>query len=271
MTQRKRRVVASICACGSVVASFGFWTAVVSRSVLVEQERNFRQDRSLPAVWDGVVRTVGSALGGVADTLAEVATEQMHLAASAVQESAVPSEVLGGLVPSGDVIASDAGTSEFSQWNISFAYSLSIPHLDIRTPVLKPSMQYWTSREWDLLEKQMQVALNSGAVAYPHSVTPGERGSIIIAGHSSPPNLRAAQSAYGNVFARIPELRAGESIFLFVAGEKLEYKVRDSEVVSSAATEILRQQDRENILKIITCYPVGTTKDRIVVTAVLVE
>jgi len=264
MTQRQKRTVAYICACGSVVTSFGLWTAIVSRSLVI-YNTDISQERQRTEVWGGAIGTVGEFVESVAEVVANTVMDQVHLAASTVT---VPSEVIGGPA------ASSSGAEspfELSQWEINQAYTLSIPDLDVEVPVLIPSMRYWESREWNLLEKQMQVGLNYGAVAYPHSAEPGSKGSVIISGHSSPPSERAASSDFGRIFSHVPELKPGDVITISGEGQDKNYEIQSSVIVPPTATEILRQQEDESIMKIVTCYPIGTTKDRMVVTAKLME
>lgn len=156
-----------------------------------------------------------------------------------------------------------APPSELEQWGLIRAWSIAVPSLSIRAPVLLPSMQYWSTQAWDLLEEQMQVGLNHGTVAYPHSVNPGQNGTLIIAGHSSPPDARAEHSSYGSVFAKLPEIEIGEEIQI----QSVSYVVESKKIVSPAETSILQQQGDDSLVKLITCYPVGTTRDRMVITA----
>ena len=164
-----------------------------------------------------------------------------------------------------------AAAPELEKWELTRAWDISIPSLGVRAPVLLPSMRYWKGRAWDLLEEQMQVALNHGAVAYPHSSAPGESGSLIVAGHSSPPTKEAEQSMYGHLFASLPNLTIGETISVLKGGTPITYEVQEKVVVPPHMTSILEQQSDESVLKLITCYPVGTTRDRMIVVAKKVE
>ena len=160
---------------------------------------------------------------------------------------------------------------ELTAWHMQKAYTISIPAKQISVPVLMPSALFWNTRDWQQLEEQMQVGLRYGAVAYPHSVAPGAVGSIFLSGHSSPPNASVAESAYSSVFAAVPGLQAGDRIVLTANGITHTYTVVGDEVVLPTMTRILSQQSEQAILKLITCYPIGTTRERWVVTAVLDE
>lgn len=159
--------------------------------------------------------------------------------------------------------------SELSQWEIQEYALLSIPSLSIRSPVLLPSRRYWDAHDWETLERQMQVGLLYGAVSYPLAVDPGELGTIVIAGHSSPPDNRARESRFGSLFAILPQIGKGSRILLRTGSRSAEYVVTGTAVVPAGDTAILAQQKDESLLRLMTCYPVGSTKERFVVTAKL--
>lgn len=171
-----------------------------------------------------------------------------------------------------DPSATSSSENELTQWQIRKAWGISIPSLGIRAPVYMPSMKFWSAKSWDMLEEQMQVGLRYGTVAYPHSVTPGAEGSLIIAGHSSPPSQREADTVFSRIFAALPSLRAGDAISVYDGAKTVQYVVDSSVVVSPEETSILEQSPGNgSVLKLITCYPVGTTRSRLLVTARLAE
>lgn len=156
-------------------------------------------------------------------------------------------------------------------WEVERKYALSIPSLDVYAPVMVPSKLFWDVQQWDLFERQMQVAMKQGVVAYPHSVQPGEDGVLVIAGHSSPPGETSTQNLYGKVFESLPNLADGDEIILRNEGADVTYVVRSSHVVPVDDTSVLAQTGGKGILKIITCFPIGTTKERLVITAEMSE
>lgn len=164
-----------------------------------------------------------------------------------------------------------APPNELEQWELKRAWNIAVPSLGIRAPVMLPSLKYWSSQAWDLMEEQMQVGLNHGTVAYPHSSRPGGDGSLIIAGHSSPPTVAAEQSNFGNVFAKLPDIAVGEDITVSTSAAPIRYRVEEKIIVSPTVTSILEQQYDESVLKLITCYPVGTTKNRMIIIAKKVQ
>lgn len=154
-----------------------------------------------------------------------------------------------------------------NEWELKQAYTLSIPRLELQAPVLLPSLKYWQAKNWDLLEEQMQIGMSQGLVAYPHSTAPSDKGALIVAGHSSPPDERAAKSPFGSIFSRLPELEVGDEISVMQNGRQVIFAIESKVVVPPSATKLLEQQNTDNILKLITCFPIGTTKDRMIITA----
>lgn len=251
MTQTKKCTYAFIVASLSCMASVLLWTiyienCIVSRMVLPQDD-----------LWQGTITHTN--YGNT--TPSHAAAPEIEIFDSPPVQALVLQEDNQSLnkVPS--------GKRELGSWQIALMYELEIPKIQVQAPVYLPSGQFWNTQKWSLLEEQMQVGLVHGTVAYPHSINAGEQGSLIIAGHSSPPNERAKESIFGSIFSRLPELEIGDEIRVLKDGKPVIYAVESSEVVAPSATEILEQQSDESLLKIITCYPVGTTTNRLVVTA----
>lgn len=160
--------------------------------------------------------------------------------------------------------------TDLQGWELRKAYAVSIPALGIRAPVLLPSRTYWDKQEWARLEEQMQAGMLHGVVAYPHSNRPGAGGSLFIAGHSSPPSEEAKVSAYGDVFEALSDIRIGTEITVIDGDERFTYVATDAFVVSASDTRILAPGYEDNALTLITCYPVGTARQRFVVKAKLI-
>ena len=251
----------------AVISSLVLWTSAIGKLPLpnISQEivskfDNFLMDFYAPSSQSQEV------------TVNEVTIEDLgtHFARS-TDETRIRASVTQHLESNSNAPIVHESASELEQWGIARAWSIAIPSLGIRAPVLLPSMKNWSSRAWDMLEEQMQVGLNHGAVAYPHSAGPGRKGNLIIAGHSSPPTKSARESEFGSLFAALPDIGVGEVISITTAGSPVSYRVIEKNIVSPQTTSILEQQQDESILKLITCYPVGTTRDRMIVLAEKIE
>lgn len=165
------------------------------------------------------------------------------------------------------LLASVTGTAmrsnkeDLKRWELTKSYALSIPSLAIKTPVYVPSRRYWDARAWDALETQMQSGLRFGAVTYP-----GIGDAPIIVGHSSPPSTDAPASPSMHVFERLPDIKTGDKIFLTGTDGSHSYTVTRTAITDPDDISVLRSAQR-NTLSLMTCYPVGTTDSRFIVTA----
>ena len=238
-----------IVATGSIALSFLLWTSVVT-TLYVQRFTPVSKSVSVIPLHAAGVNLQTQQLTIHANVQAQVTEQEVSKHAAAPKHPHSQAQ------------------KEMDQWELQSAYTLSIPSLHIHTPVYMPSRTFWNDQKWDMLEEQMQTGLRSGAVAYPHSVRPGSTGTTIVAGHSSPPTTEANAFGNGHLFAQLPSISVGETVSVLSNGEYADYIVRNTEVVSPSQTSILQQQSTESVLKLITCYPVGTTQQRFVVTAV---
>ncbi len=118
-------------------------------------------------------------------------------------------------------------------------------------------------------ENMFQEALEGGVVHYPGTANPGQPGNVFIFGHSS--DYRYREGNYKKVFARLPELEAGDEVVLKdAAGTEFVYAVTEGKVVAADATQYLSQDtDGKKMLTLQTSYPVGTALKRYLVLAEL--
>lgn len=160
-----------------------------------------------------------------------------------------------------------------ASWGVALQTgTLSYDRLGVTAPIGKPSLLSWEQRNWRQLEDQLQFLLLNGVAAYPHSVLPGERGRLIIAGHSSPPTMEAIGSPYEQIFSTLPDAKIGDVITVRDAsGNEYTYVVTKTQIVPATYTQILLQDKKARELLLFTCYPVGTTRERFVVWAEMTE
>jgi|GEM_PF-1633231 len=263
MTVKQKRTLAYVLACSAIMASMVLWAQVVRSRLAADVSVEPAQISTLHPSAD--LERGGSSSSSLAEVSVLNAVPprtaplipSLHFAASSLSRSSI--------------VEQSPLDEELKQWEIREAFALSIPSLSVRAPVLLPSLRFWNARAWDQLERQMQVGLFSGLVAYPHSVAPGRLGTVIIAGHSSPPTDRAKESRYGQIFSRLPELLPHDQIVLRTGTDSFTYEVIDTKVISAGDTTILSQQKQDALLTVITCYPVGSTRERFVVIAKKVE
>ena len=137
---------------------------------------------------------------------------------------------------------------------------LSIPKLNLTVPVI-----------WSKTPEDFEIDLTRGVVHYPGTVLPGQNGTAYISGHSS--DYFWKRNPFGSVFARINFLQEGDDVFMDLYGKdgkvyNFEYKVSKKNIYSPDDQSQFIDNSKAQI-NLSTCWPIGTQKDRYVVTAVL--
>lgn len=260
MIRHQYRSIAYVLAVLSIVLSLFLWANIVKSVMAPVAEVTGGHALTLERISSSGSSALSTDDAAVRHTVAPVRTAPL-----------IPPLPFVGSAMSVGTRSDAAKHDELTQWEIREFATLSVPSLSIRSTVFLPSRRYWDARDWETLERQMQVGLLYGVVSYPHAVTPGKNGTIVIAGHSSPPNDRARESRFGAIFAVLPDIDPGAQIILRTGTTTVTYEVSETKVVPSGDTTILSEQNDESLLRLITCYPIGSTKDRFVVTAKKVE
>jgi sortase A len=132
---------------------------------------------------------------------------------------------------------------------------LTVSSIGVEAPIVfEPSFEEW----------KVQVALRDGVVHYGSTVNPGENGNTVILGHSS--GQPWAKGNYKFVFTLLEKVKAGEAITVDYNGTRYTYKVTDTFVVKPSDASVLQNTSKPT-LTLITCTPVGTSTNRLVVRA----
>lgn len=167
-----------------------------------------------------------------------------------------------------EVVNYDNATELFSSSN--FGYNeisdneMIINKLGIRTPIV-----------WDVPtdDATLMDNLKHGVVHYNGTSKPGElaqdgKGNIFIAGHSS--YYWWDDGNYKTVFANLDGLTNGDEIVIKYKDYYFLYKVIDKKVVNPSDVGVLAQNTDKPVLTLMTCVPVGTDAQRLIVTSELV-
>lgn len=147
------------------------------------------------------------------------------------------------------------------------AFYIEIPKIGIGSPVI-PSVDPFDERVY-------RAALEKGIAHAKGTPLPGEPGVSFLFAHSS--DLPWRISRYNTPFLRLGELEKGDIIIVRRDRERYEYRVLGKEVVwpdeveylLNAQKEELRDEDSQLILQ--TCTPIGTSFQRLLVFAELVQ
>lgn len=116
--------------------------------------------------------------------------------------------------------------------------------------------------------------LEFGVVHYPASSKPGEKGPSILLGHSSA--YPWYKGKYGSVFALLGKLKPGDRFYVQYEDNRLfVYTVKQSVIFNPLVGDDKKlaelEQNTENSLILVSCWPVGTDYRRIAVEAVPLE
>ena len=134
---------------------------------------------------------------------------------------------------------------------------ISIPKINVKAPVVFDEPSY--------SEPKVQLALRKGVLRYGSTASPGQKGNVVIFGHSS--GQLWAPGNYKFVFTLLDKLQKGDQIFLDYQGTRYTYSVTGSKTIAPTDLTILDQTPISLALTLVTCTPVGTSKQRLVVYA----
>jgi sortase A len=137
---------------------------------------------------------------------------------------------------------------------------LIIKKINVSVPIISISSR---------LDKILQEGLKKGAVVFPQTALPGEKGNCVIVGHSS--NFSWRKGDYDTIFVLLDKLKIGDEVEIFWEKEKIKYAIFENpQIVKANQTEILASAE-EPILTLMTCWPIGTDYKRLIVKGKLVK
>lgn len=152
--------------------------------------------------------------------------------------------------------ASAKDSQEESSSNESKDPKITINSIEIEAPI-----DFNQSR---INEDSFQESLKNGVVHYPFTAKPGERGNVVIFGHSS--GQIWAPGNYKFIFSRLEQLKKDDKVFISYQGVKYIYKIDSTTIVAPTDVSVL-QPTNDNTLTLITCHPVGSNAERLIVRA----
>ena len=110
--------------------------------------------------------------------------------------------------------------------------------------------------------------LTKSLIHYIPNSLPGEKGNVVIFGHSTLPQLYDTKD-YKTIFTYLSSLENGDLIRVRIGEDDYDYKVSEMFVVKPDKTEVLDQMYDASYLTLITCVPPGTYWNRLVIRAKL--
>jgi len=121
----------------------------------------------------------------------------------------------------------------------------------------------------DQLNDIFMEELENGVIRYPGSAKPGQDGKSFVFGHSS--NFPWMKWDYNDVFALLDNVEFNDEIIVYYGQKKHTYKVNKKQVITPGDVSVLKGTDDLSEITLMTCWPIGTTLNRLVVTGTLVE
>lgn len=120
----------------------------------------------------------------------------------------------------------------------------------------------------DFSQWEFDLELREWVVKYPTTPRPGEGGNTLIFWHTS--QERREKNPYGTVFSNLPKLQYGDEVKLVREGELYTYKVLETVIhrPKDVDAEFQKRQEKDGeYVTLMWCYPLGTTKQRMMVIA----
>jgi sortase A len=131
------------------------------------------------------------------------------------------------------------------------SYTLSIPQINIHNATVST----------------VDTDLNTHLVHFPGTALPPNKGSAVIFGHSTLPQL-FNPTDYKTIFANAHTLKNDDILEVTVANTLYKYRIFSIMIVSPDNTSAYMTQENDNsYITIVTCTPPGTTWKRLIIKA----
>lgn len=136
----------------------------------------------------------------------------------------------------------------------------NIPLLDVQNKNID-----WANELNDIFMKELE----KGIIRYPGSAKPGDDWVSFIFGHSS--NLPWMKWDYNDVFSTLDSIVYWDEIIVYYGQEKYTYKIREKKVIKPWDVSVLKRNKDKSEISLMTCWPIWTTLNRLIVTWELVK
>lgn len=146
-----------------------------------------------------------------------------------------------------------------SETEVSEDPRLIIPKINVDVPAV-----YGIGPDHDSQMKAMESGVAHFAIPGANS-RPGEIGNTVLSGHSS--NDLFDGGDYKFIFAQLDKLSIGDTIYTNYEGVRYSYIITKKEVVKPTEVSKLVYPTDKPVMTLITCTPLGTSQNRLLVTA----
>ncbi len=134
-----------------------------------------------------------------------------------------------------------------------------IPKINVDAPVV-----YGAASDYASMMTAMQDGVAHFSIPGANSV-PGQKGNTVFSGHSSSDIFGAGN--YKFIFAQLNKLENGDTIYVNYQSKRYTYSVTGKKMVAPTDVSTLYGVNDRPIITLITCWPIGTANQRIILTA----
>ena len=113
-------------------------------------------------------------------------------------------------------------------------------------------------------ESAYKKALKTGIAHASSTAFPGQKGLAYYFAHSSTPNFRFQ---YNAVFYLLNKLEPGDAVYILYEGKRYRYSVTEKAIKTPGEVDFLYQDYSDEMMVMQTCWPPGTTTNRLLVFA----
>lgn len=145
---------------------------------------------------------------------------------------------------------------EAATFNVSSYFSVVIPKIGATANII-PNVD--AGNETEYLE-----ALKKGVAHAKGTYFPGQDKTIYLFAHSTDSVFNIQK--YNAVFFLLNKLEKGDQIIVFFMDKKYLYEVEEKKIIAADDTSFLTPKDEEKLI-LQTCYPPGTSFERLLVFA----
>jgi sortase (surface protein transpeptidase) len=118
--------------------------------------------------------------------------------------------------------------------------------------------------EWEEeLNNIFMQELENWVIRYPSSSTPWEDWTTFIFWHSS--NFPWIKWDYNDVFSLLDKVEFEDEIIIYYNQKKYIYKIREKRVITPWDVSVLERNKKKSELTLMTCWPLWTTLNRLIV------
>ncbi|MDD5769581.1 MAG: sortase [Candidatus Gracilibacteria bacterium] len=150
---------------------------------------------------------------------------------------------------------------------VPFENRVIIPKIGKNIPLI--DVKNKTVQNVKELETVFMNELSNGIIRYPGSAIPGEIGNSFIFGHSS--NFPWIKGDYNDVFALLDNVEFGDEIIVYYNQKKYIFKIKEKKIIKPGDVSVLKKETEKPEISLMTCWPVGTTLNRMIVIGELIE